>query len=43
MIMTKAHIHGVLCTMAEHMRRAIRIDVLVETIYSEGTARLPST
>jgi hypothetical protein len=39
----KAHIHGVLCAMAEHMRSTIGIGVLVETIYSERTTRLPST
>lgn len=38
----KAHIHGVLCAMAEHMRSTIGIGVLVETIYSKRTTRLPS-
>jgi len=40
--MSPIDIHGVLCAMAEHMRSTIRIGVLVETIYPERTARLPS-
>lgn len=39
----EAYLHGIFCAMAEHMRRTIRIGVLVKTIYSERTTRLPST